>query len=226
MKLFLFSLLIIFLYGCTPESKSLFGTVTTLLPHTRNAIQPQLNPAYAYLRVTAGDRVAYLVKGYDAPAKFGRIRSVWYSQQGEVLQIEDGRIVATAGLTTDWVDVRYQDLPSWERTLNESGPWHYQRTRDLMPGYRFGITERLTLSRIPPPKTYHLVNVAATELQWFEERTEPLSSAASETAHLPPARYAVLKAPVPLVIYAEVCLDTQLCLAWQAWQPENSRKTN
>ena len=176
------------------------------------AIPDVPNPAYSYLRVEVQGRPpALLGLGYRDPGSMGQV-DVWYSAQREVIRTSAGRIVGTAGLEVDWRAVRYRKSPpAWDAAM--SAEFEFERVRDVMPGYRFEIRERMTLSRVDaaPPGT------RATRLPqavaWYVERV-----VSPEPAELPSAVYAVARSGgKSTVLYSRQCLSADLCLHLQPW---------
>lgn len=176
-----------------------------------------LNPKLRYLRVTARGRTALMVLGYLEAAPGGEIE-VWYSSMGEVIRLQQGRLVGTAGLETDWTGVRSEAFPSWGE-LSTKGSFAYRRERDEMPGYRFGIVDTLSLRRITAPRDSLLVGLPPRDLLWFEETLVASTQLLPESpkASRPSARYAVRAKNPDQVVYADQCLSDSLCLAWQRW---------
>lgn len=169
-----------------------------------------LNPTFKYLRVVTKGREALLVLGYSEPHPDGDIET-WYSSQGEVLRLQSGRIVSTAGLETDWRAVRHRGLPMWSEVVLQP-TLAFTRERDEMPGYRFGLKEKLVVRAILPPKDAHLADVDPRNLLWFEEIN------VEEGLEQPSARYGLrLEANMPRVVYGEQCLSPTLCISWQTW---------
>jgi len=202
------ALLALNLAGCghTPVTRTLFDT----FGKAPGVDAINLNPAYRYLRVSVGGRDALLVLGYSDPTPAGPIET-WYSNAGEVLELQNGRIVSTVGLRIDWRTVTYTELPSWSDVVNSSSA-QFMRKRDEMPGHRFGISETVMLYPVKPPSDARLVGVSAKGLMWFEETVQ------ASPKPLPSARYGLsLRNGVPTVIYGEQCLAPDLCIAWQAW---------
>jgi hypothetical protein len=156
-----------------------------------------------------------LVLGYVDPHPQGDIE-VWYSSQQEVLRIQNGRIVGTAGLTTDWTSVRFPaDPPPWSAVSAQGAA--YQRVRDEMPGYKFNLLDNLQLTPwvgLPPIKLpASLPEGKARSYQWFREVAVPQHGQA-----LPPAWYAWGQhLGAPRVVYSEQCLSPVLCLKMQRW---------
>lgn len=209
------------LLGCASSSNLLSDVVSGVVAERfGSAADPiasaQLNPDYRYLRVEVQGRPpALLVLGYLDSHPQGDIE-VWYSTRGEVIKMQNGRIVATFGLETDWRAVRYQPAP---------GPWAgagpavstFDRLRDEMPGYRYAIQDRIESRRwnealpITPPAA--LARVPAGQLAWFREAT-----LGSTAAAMPPAWFAWGRRDgQATVVYSEQCLSADFCLRLLRW---------
>jgi len=174
----------------------------------------KLNPNLRYLRVTIGGRVVLLALGYLDQHPQGTIE-VWYSAEREVVRLQNGRLVGATGATTEWRNVVLPDLPDWSKLASGATPFRWSRTRDVMPGYVYGVRDPLTLSIIPPPEKSALQGLDPKGLTWFEERFA--ENALPNTA-LPAARYAVmLSGGEGIVVYGEQCLASQTCFTWQRW---------
>jgi len=174
----------------------------------------KLNPAFRYLRITIAGRTALLALGYVDDDPRGPIE-VWYSAEREVLKLQNGRVVGAVGMLTEWRNVRLPELPAWSALAREAAPRRWERTRDVMPGYRYGLREAIALGAAPVPEKSALRDLDAKALTWFEERVE--SPPAGDKA-LPPARYAVRMAGGrETVVYGEQCLAPELCFTWQRW---------
>lgn len=180
-----------------------------------------LNPAYRYLRVQAGDSApALLVLGYVDQHPGGEVQ-VWYSAKGEVLKLQDGRIVGTAGLATDWQAVSFAPaLPAWNAVSPEG--LVFTRRHDQTPGYRAGLSETVRLQAWPGlpglalPASLPLAQ--AHSYAWYREQVEQPSPSS-----LPPAWFALAEREGRLgVVYSEQCLSPSLCLRLQAWPPEKA----
>lgn len=198
------------LVGCSlsPSLRALLDAGEMMAQRASHAQSPpRLDPRFVYLRFTREKKEAYFVLGYIDSHPDGPVE-VWYSSAGEVLRLQDGRVVGSTGGDTDWLDVSFTGRPAWR---DVKGPIRFQRTRDVQPGYRFGQRETLLLRPIPAPMESRLRDVPAHALTWFEERVE-------DGEPLPPARYAVdFTADKPSVIYGEHCLSVAFCFSWQRW---------
>lgn len=199
------------LTGCTssPALRALIDASDMLLQkRSTQASGSKLDPRFAYLRFERDKRVVYLALGYVDPHPEGAVE-VWYSSPGEVLRLQDGRVVGSVGGETDWLAVSFIGRPGWREV---QGPVSFVRVRDVQPGYRMGLRETLTLRPIPAPADSRLREIPAQALRWFEERVT------DGTEALPPSRYGVhFSSSGPRVIYGEHCLSATLCFSWQRW---------
>lgn len=169
-----------------------------------------LNPAFSYLRVQVGEREVFMALGYIDQLADGPVQ-VWYSGDGDVLRLRDGRVVgATMKAGPNWLGVSFAQLPGWDTLVEQAA---FERVRDVSPGYRFGIRERMLIRRIAAPDDSQLRLIPAASLTWFEEVVQ------GET-DIPPARYAIsTDGPngAGRVVYAEQCLSSEYCFSWQSW---------
>jgi hypothetical protein len=82
-----------------------------------------------------------------------------------------------------------------------------------MPGYHYGVEDRMTLRRIATPKKTALQGIDPSRLTWFEERTTTVRG-----AEVPPAVYGVeMQAGKAKVAYAEQCVAVDFCFTLQRW---------
>lgn len=227
MRLLFTMLMVTVLGGCA--SKSLIRDVTgALIDQQFGRVEDpiataKLNPAYRYLRVqVVGKPAALLVLGYIDTHPQGDIE-VWYSARHEVLKTQHGRVVSTAGLEVDWRSVRFStSLPAWD--VAQPLPLTFRRWRDEMPGYRFDITDELTLQRALelPPLTLPISLPVALVKQytWFQES----SSASSDAANPWPASWYGLQVDAGgyRVAYSFQCLARLYCLSLQRWPLEDA----
>ena len=200
------------LSGCAIEPATqavLDAYQLTRSEETEQAAVAGLNPDFNYLRVQVEEREVFLALGYidqsvDEPVQ------VWYSGDGDVLRLRDGRVVgATMKSGPNWQGVSFSQLPSWDAVVTEAA---FERVRDVSPGYRYGIREQMSIRRIPPPDDTRLQLISAASLSWFEETVQG--------GGIPPARYALSTdggAGTHRVVYAEQCLSDEFCFSWQVW---------
>jgi hypothetical protein len=221
------------LSGCSAGSNAILQTLPYAYGRSPGVDDARLNPNVRYLRVTIGGRVVLLALGNVDSDRQGPIE-VWYSAEREVLRLQSGRLVGAVGLTTEWRGVLLPELPSWGAVARGHKAFRWTRTRDVMPGYRFGVKDTLSLRVVEEPKRGELQGLDPQRLTWFEERVESgpvaglsavLGNSIAADAVLPPARYAVdLREGQETVVYGEQCLAPKLCFTWQRWpaQPKSS----
>ncbi len=208
---------VLFIAACTSGNIGL-STISEITDNGEAAVDSRvLDPSLEYLRVVTQGRVVLLVLGYVDRDPQGNVES-WYSAKGEVIKLQRGRIVGTVGLATDWRAVRLPVIPHW-RDIPVDG-FDYMRERDEMPGYRFGIGDRIRVRQTKVPDDSTLKKIAPESLAWFEEIVvEPLAKTDTR-----PDRFAVQSMlDGDTVIYAEQCITPDLCIAWQKWPAIISR---
>lgn len=224
------------LSACSGGSNAILQTLPHAYGRNPNVDNARLNPNYRYLRVTIDGRVVLLALGDVDSHPQGPIE-VWYSAEREVLRFQNGRLVGAVGLTTEWRDVSMPELPSWTVVARGGDQiLRWTRTRDVMPGYRFGVKDALWLRVVAEPKKSALKDWDPQRLTWFEEQVEadPVVSRSGVFGHLsaadpplPPARYAVdLRDGRETVVYGEQCLAPDLCFTWQRWPVQRQSSNN
>jgi hypothetical protein len=176
----------------------------------------KLNPALRYLRVQAqGQPPALMVLGYVDPDPLGDIE-VWYSAQREVIKLQNGRIVSTTGLETNWRAVRFSAAPpAWSNVAAEGS--YYNRLRDQMPGHRYALSDRLQLKPLAGVPNVQLPaslpHEQANTYRWFSESTLNPGDPS-----LPPSLFAwAAYRGQPTVVYSQQCLSATFCLTLQLW---------
>ena len=200
---------LLFLTACghTPVTLTLFEAAGI----GKNIDAIKLNPKLRYLRVTVGtERVALMVLGYLEPTPEGPIET-WYSSEGEVLKLQNGRVLSTAGMAIDWRAAQYKGLLPWPEMVRRMSS-EFARQTDQMPGYKFGIAEKVSVAFVPAPTNANLVGIAPDNLRWYEETVRGTSHG------LPSARYALrLTTSGPVVVYGQQCFSNDFCISWQPW---------
>jgi len=205
--------------GCGSGINSVLQSAKVLVPGLGTPPPaPKLNPKLGYLRLTLGRSVVFMGLGFIDKGPSGPVE-VWYSGQGEVLRLQNGRIVGVSGMTVEWRNVVLDRSVTWKDATKSTDPTVLRRVRDAMPGYRYGLREELVVSMVPAPSSSALQGVSPQDLVWFEERVRPLEPGRSDgLVRLPPGRYAVdLRGKQEFVVYAEQCLSTEVCFTWQRW---------
>lgn len=167
--------------------------------------QVVLNPNIRYLRILIDGREVFMALGHIDKTPDGAVE-VWYSSDADVLRLLDGRLVgATIKTGVNLLSVSFSQLPRWDAV---GKPAVFDRIRDMSPGYRYGIKEKMLIRTIAPPKDSQLELIPASSLTWFEETVQG-------AAEGDPAYYAVGKDGI--VVYAQQCLSSDFCFSWQRW---------
>ncbi|NQW93178.1 MAG: YjbF family lipoprotein [Polaromonas sp.] len=181
-----------------------------------STLTAKLNPALRYLRVQAqGQTSALLVLGYVDPDPQGDIE-VWYSSAREVIKLQNGRIVSTTGLETNWRAVRFSVAPpAWSDAAEVGGT--YMRLRDQMPGHRYALSDRLQLKPLAGVPNVQLPaslpHEQAITYRWFSETALNAGNASLPTSLFAWAAYR----GQPTVVYSQQCLSATFCLTLQLW---------
>lgn len=212
------------LSACSTNSNPIMQTLKHVVKREGVTASTRFDPNFSYMRVVVGGRITFLALGNQDVESDGTVE-VWYSAGREVLRFRDGRLVEAVGLTTEWRHVSFPErVPSWDALAHAAQPIRLTRIRDVMPGYRYGITDALILRETPPPPKNNLQGVDQTALTWFEERIDThqagsgFSGAGGVADTLAPARYAVdFRGGKGVVVYGELCLAADLCFSWQRW---------
>ena len=215
--LVLISAACVLLPACSQQTSPLLDSIKPLLRLSAPPDDSRLNPEYEHLRVTLGGRSAFVTLGDIDKRADGDIH-VYYGGGGLVMRLQNGRLAGINGLLTEWRDVVLRNAPAWQTTaLGKQIEWH--RTRDVMPGYHYGVTEKIAVALVGAPAKNPLRDASADGLHWFQEQV--IESNAAHTAKtLPPARYAVSFAnQQATVVYGEQCIAADTCLTWQQWTP-------
>ena len=215
---------VVALSACSSSGSAILQTLPYAYGRNSGVDSTRLNPNFRYLRVTVGGRVVLLALGNEDADSRGPVE-VWYSAEREVLRFQNGRLVGAVGLTTEWRDVFLPELPSWSAVARADQALQWTRTRDVMPGYRFGVKDALSLRVIAEPGRNELRGIDAQRLTWFEERVEfevvgrmaeVFGDGRAADLQLPPARYAVdIQSGRETVVYGEQCIARELCFTWQ-----------
>lgn len=212
------------LQGCASNRSPLLETMQTLLDTGGTGVAEDAIPAapdlrYRYLRVEVeGHPPGLMVLGYEDPHPLGVIE-VWYSGTRETLRLQNGRVVGLTGALQDWHTIAGQSpAPHWPSITAQGA--HYERRRDHMPGYRFGLVEHLQVSAWPGPPPLKLPaalhNSHARGYQWYRETAELRQG--REPSALPDAWFAWGKhRGQDTVVYSEQCLSATYCLKLLRW---------
>lgn len=228
------------LSACAGTQGAVYDSIKLGLTNPNTIIDSYpLDSRYTYLRVDLNGTPALLVLGYvDKQAK--GLTEVWYSASRETIRIQNGRLMSTHGLETDWIDVKLIDAPPIAAALNPKtveesefaiekkyrnlkNPLLYTRIRTVMPGYRAQIEEQVLmrpLDKAPDDAPKRLREGPYSQnLRWVEERAQPKVRVLDNPGLAPlTAVYAIdISTPQQRPVYGRQCLMPNFCLSWQAW---------
>ena len=113
--------------------------------------QFKLDPDFVYLRVTRGKHVGLLWRGNIERTPAGDTE-VYYSGSGEVVRLRHGLVVGALGTNTEWRRVE-MPTPQWAAVAAAGESQPFERVRDVMPGYRTGVRDRLVMKVIAAPSS-------------------------------------------------------------------------
>jgi len=176
-------------------------TFTNLLP--KRGSDSAYQPGMEYLQVSLDGRSSAMALGYRQ-TKGLDVHELWYSGQREMLHLVNGRVVEVQGMTHE-LRKQSDKVPSWHDLAESKRPLVWSRSKDLMPGYRYGQVEYIISQWVKPTdREAALVNQPA---QWFIEQVK--SRTADGREWLYNETYAVVNNQV---IYSEQCVAPELCL--------------
>lgn len=99
-------------------------------------------PGFEYLEVEFEGRKTLLVLG-RRNVEGEDIEEQWYSGVGEMLSLRNGRLNEVFGMTSEMRQTS-RNIPKWEQLQANRSPLTWMRTRELHPGYRYGVNEYVT----------------------------------------------------------------------------------
>ncbi len=183
-----------------------FNPVTDTAAHfidrNNRSAETKYLPGFEYLEVDWQGRKAAMALGYRLTTG-GQLVEHWYSGQGEMIKLVNGRITKVMGMTSE---VRNQStkIPSWSDLLSNNSPLVWQQNKDVMPGYRYGLKE-FVRSRAAQPNLVGLPVVNGVTNWVIEEVT---SKDDRGRAWIYEQKFALQNG---VLIYSEQCVAHDLC---------------
>jgi hypothetical protein len=174
-----------------------------------NATLKDLKPGLEYLlieidgRKTAmalGSREVLLQQGQE------QVHERWYSGQREMIHMVNGRLHTAVGLTVEWRHQR-STPPTWEAVGQAQVNLTWRRELDIMPGYRFGLTDQVQTRVSAAPKG---APTLPADARWFSDwvrSPQPLGEDWVFAQH-----FALHQGKV---VYSEQCLAPTVCFKLQ-----------
>lgn len=209
----IYVLLLSFLLSACQGVNPVLDTVGVLFPSSAPSAHHQ--SGFEYLKASDGGHGVDLALGWRKTDGLA-VHEYWYSGQREMLHLLNGRLFNVIGAKQE---LRVQSpvnpaAPSWQaitaakQSKASGGALVWSRTRDLQPGYRYGVVEYITSRQIKPTDTQR--ELASSAAVWFEDQVE------SKTKDGQVWRYKELFAVVDnRVVYSLQCVGPDLCLRLQ-----------
>lgn len=159
-------------------------------------------PGFEYLEVEWHGRKSAMALGYRSISGT-QTDEHWYTNQGEMLKLQNGRIVQVLGMTRE-VRRLSSNTPSWTNLTSRKMPVVWSQTKDVMPGYRFGLQEFVITQQVEPTSTEQSLSKAATH--WIAEEIK--SKDASGKTWVYKQKFALVNNEV---VYSEQCVAKDMC---------------
>ncbi len=202
------------LAGCSslslPEPlRKYMGPLGPVLSMPKPADPQPASPDHEYLRVSLGQQKMLFALGLRGLDK-GDVVEHWYSAQSELLLLRNGRIWQLVGTPTQWRG-QTASPPSWPQMLSSTAPVDWTRQIDVMPGYRYGQTDRIQTFGLPQAPAVAIATPLGQPTRWFKDQV--LSQDERGQAWRYNQVFAVTAEGQ--VLYSEQCVAPDLCLRLQ-----------
>lgn len=151
------------------------------------------------MEVSVGGHQTVMVLG-SRFSQGGHTLEQWFSGEGEMLELRDGRVHRALGMTSE-IRRTQAAPPAWQALSEAPKAIAWQRERDVMPGYQ-QRQEKITTRKARAPRSN-----AFGGASWVEEEvsTQRLNGQAWRYTE----RFAVQGQQV---LYSEQCVSPSLCL--------------
>ncbi len=190
--------------GC--RSNPTYDTLTTLLPWGKQ--YAYIQPGFEYLWVSLDGRASVMALGersVDEQALVRHVHERWYTGQGEMLYLVDGRIQQALGFTHELRSQMARAWPEWAAVLETNRQVDWRRQVDLMPGYRYNVVNHVTTYKTPSPNK--LPEGVPASARWVADLVEGKSGDGQAWRYV--QKFAISNGQV---MYSEQCIDKDLCL--------------
>lgn len=181
-----------------------FNPVTDTAGHffSNKNTKDSFSAGFEYLEVEWQGRKVAMALGYRE-MNGSNIIEHWYSGQGEMLKLFNGRVVQVLGMTQE---VRHVDTntPIWSDILAHRLPIVWSQTKEVMPGYRYGLKEYVITQQVNPNKAEKTLITDATA--WVLEKIKGKDEKGRIWNYQ--QKFALNG---DKVIYSEQCLASEMC---------------
>lgn len=160
------------------------------------------SPGFEYLEVEWQGRKAAMALGYRE-TKGAQVSEHWYSGQGEMIKLVNGRVVQVLGMTKE-IRNALGAPPVWADLLEHRSPVVWSQTKEVMPLYRYGLREFFLSQQSTPAAADKAIASEATA--WVIEEVK--SKNEKGTPWIYQQKFALLG---DKVIYSEQCFAPEMC---------------
>ncbi len=167
-----------------------------------SSLEKNYVPGFEYLEVEWQGRKSAMALGYRSISGT-QTDEHWYTSQGEMLKLQNGRIVQVLGMTREVRRIS-TNMPLWTDLTSRKLPAAWSQTKDVMPGYRFGLQEFVISQQIEPTSTEHSLSQVATHL--IAEQIK--SKDASGKTWIYKQKFVLAN---NAVVYSEQCVAHDMC---------------
>ena len=181
-----------------------FNPVTDTAGHffSNKNTKASFSAGFEFLEVEWQGRKAAMALGYRE-TNGSNIIEHWYSGQGEMLKLINGRVVQVLGMTQE---VRHvvTNTPVWSDILAHRLPMVWSQTKEVMPGYRYGLKEYVITQQVNPSAAEKTLITDATS--WVLDEIK--SKDEKGKVWIYQQKFALNG---DKVIYSEQCLAPEMC---------------
>lgn len=198
--------ILLFIAGCQNANPG-YATLKALI----SPVESRFDASYDYISIQSVTSNGRMILGYRQIQQ-GKLIEHWYTGAGEMLETADGRIYKALGTTSE-IRRNIGQTPSWQAVSESLVPIKWRRSLDIMPGYRFGIEEKITTRMLTENDIPVILSIKQRGLVWYQDVVE------STDIHGLPITYIQLFAlKDKQIVYSEQCISELLCMHIQ-WIP-------
>jgi len=191
-------LLISLLSACQGFNAST-DTLGVVFSSALNSNNSTYTPGFEYIEVELNGKKTALALGYRKIDGFD-VEEHWYSGVGEMLTLRNGRLVEVLGMTSE-VRQTSREIPKWDQLEANHSPLTWMRSRNLHPGYRYGVKEYVTSEAKVNKQVDRQTNQTWVHETVQSERADGREWRYEEKFQLENGR----------VVFSEQCLATNIC---------------
>jgi hypothetical protein len=169
----------------------------------------ELKPGFEYILIEIDGRKTVMALGSrEVLTEGGQVglHERWYSGQGEMIHMVDGRIHTAVGLTVEWRRQR-SNPPAWSLLAKSSSSVAWSRELDVMPGYRYGQADRIETQLGTAPKGTPPLPLDAT---WIMDQVRSPQALGGDWIYAQ-----IFAIHQGRVVYSEQCLAPTVCFKFK-----------